>query len=204
MSLLKKSNSRASSRRQIAIKGVDDGVLILPGNQYRVVLQASSINFELKSEEEQDALVEMYQSFLNSLSFPVQIVIRVREMDVDRYLEDYEARLANEKEAIYKEQIKGYAKFVKTLIKTNQILSRQFYIVIPYAAREKTSMELVKEQLALSANIVDKGLTKLGMRTRQLESVELLDLFYTFYSPKQAKLQPLTDQTMELLRKSYI
>lgn len=204
MSLLKKSNSKTSSRRQIAIKGVDDGVLILPGNEYRAVLQTSSINFELKSEEEKDAIVETYQSFLNSLSFPVQIIIRVREMDVDRYLEDYGARLKTEKDAVYKKQIKGYTKFVKELIKTNQILSRQFYIVIPYTAKDKTSIELVKEQLALSVNIVEKGLETLGMRTRRLESVEVLDLFYSFYNPKQAKLQPLTDQTMELLRKSYI
>lgn len=204
MSLLKKSNSKTSSRRQIAIKGVDDGVLILPGNEYRAVLQTSSINFELKSEEEKDAIVETYQSFLNSLSFPVQIIIRVREMDVDRYLEDYSARLKTEEDAVYKKQIKGYTKFVKELIKTNQILSRQFYIVIPYTAKDKASIELVKEQLALSVNIVEKGLETLGMRTRRLESVEVLDLFYSFYNPKQAKLQPLTDQTMELLRKSYI
>lgn len=204
MSILRKSNGKISSRQQIAIKGVRDGVLILPGNQYRLILQVSSINFELKSEDEQDAIVEMYQSFLNSLACPVQVVIRVREMDVDRYLADYRAKIAQEPDKFYRRQIAHYIDFVKTLIKSNKILARQFFIVIPYAAKEKQDFTTAKERLSLDANIVDKGLTKLGMNTRQLSNLEALDLFYSFYSPHQAKAQPLTEQTMQVLRKSYI
>lgn len=72
-----KSNKRASSRRQISIKGVKDGVLILPNNQFRIALEVSSLNFELKSEAEQDALIDTYESFLNSLPGPLQIIVRV-------------------------------------------------------------------------------------------------------------------------------
>ncbi len=204
MQLFAKSNSKASSRRQIAIKGVEDGVLMLPGNKYRAVLQVSSINFELKSEEEQDALIETYQNFLNSLACPVQILLRVREMDTDRYLEGYRERRNQEKEAIYKKQIEGYTKFVKSLIKSNKILSRQFYIVVPYSAERKVEFETVKEQLALDIGIIDRGLAKLGMQTRQLNSLEVLDLFYSFYGAERAKNQPLTDQTMEVLSKQYV
>jgi hypothetical protein len=75
VSLLKKSNSISSSRRQINISGVNDGVLILPSFKYRSILQVSSINFELKSEAEQDVVIDTYQSFLNSLAIPLQIVI---------------------------------------------------------------------------------------------------------------------------------
>jgi hypothetical protein len=204
MSLFKKSNSKASSRRQIAIKGVDDGVLLLPSGHYATILQVSSINLELKSEAEQDAIIEMYQSFLNSLACPIQVLVRIRELDVDKYLDDYRARLADEQEEVYKKQIEAYIKFVRELIKTNKILTRYFYIVVPYADNNKASMGLIKDQLALHVGIVEHGLEKLGMQSRQLTSLEALDMFYGFYNPDQAKLQPLTAQTMQMLTTQYV
>lgn len=203
MSILTKSKTKASSRRQIDIKGVQDGILLLPRNQYRAVLQISSINFELKSEAEQDALIDTYQSFLNSLATPLQIVVRIREMDMDKYLADFNARLKAEKEKIYRYQIENYTEFVKSLITTNKILSRHFYVIIPYTGKDN-DFDFVKEQLTLTADIVAKGLMRLGMQSRQLDSLEVLDLFYTFYSPAEAKRQPLSDQTLQLLTESYL
>lgn len=129
MSLFQKSNIRMSSRPQIAIKGVDEGILILPNRKYRIILEASSINFELKSEDEQDALIETYQAFLNALSFPLQILIRVREMDMDTYLSAFRQRVELETEEIYKQQALNYAEFVQGLITTNKILYKQFIFV---------------------------------------------------------------------------
>ena len=204
MSVLRKSNAKVSTRRQINIKSVKDGVLALPGNEYRAVLQASSINFELKSEAEQDALIDTYQSFLNSLDSSFQIIIRVREMDMDKYLEDFNKRLQNETEDIYCEQIANYSEFVGRLITSNKILARHFYIVLPYSAKDTNDFDLIKEHLALRADIVSKGLGRLGMRTRQLSSLEVLDLFYSFYNPAQAKIQPITEQTLQLLKEAYL
>lgn len=204
MSLLRKSNKRTSSRRQIAIKGVRDNILLLPGNQYRMILQVSSVNFELKSEEEQDALIETYQSFLNSLVSPLQMTIRVREMNMDKYLEEFRLRIDDEPHAVYKAQMQHYVEFVQSLVTTNKILARQFYIIIPYSSSSKQDFTVIQEQLKLSADIVAKGLAKLGVRSRQLTSLEILDLFYSFYSPESTKRQPLTDQTMQLLKEAYI
>lgn len=204
MFALRKSNSKVSSRRQIAIKGVRDGVLILPNDQYRVILEASSINFELKSEDEQDAIIETYQSFLNSLACPVQIVVRIRELDMQKYLDSFKSAQAKEKQKIYRDQIKNYAQFVQGLITTNKILTRDFYVVVPHADKDKAGFDAVKEQLALSADIISKGLARLGVQTRQLSSLEVLDLFYSFYNPAAAKRQPITEQTMHLLSKSYM
>jgi|SRR3989344_476068 len=204
MSLLRKSNKRMSSRRQVTIKGVRDNILLLPGNNYRMVLQVSSVNFELKSEEEQDALIETYQSFLNSLVSPLQMTIRVREMNMDKYLDEFRLRIQDEPEEIYKQQMQNYIEFVQSLITTNKILARQFYVVIPYSSDGKQDFTVVQEQLKLSADIVAKGLSKLGVRSRQLTSLEILDLFYSFYSPESAKRQPLTDQTMQLLKEAFI
>ena len=203
MSVLHKSNRKVSSRRQIDIKGVRDGVLLLPNDQYRVALHVSSVNFELKSEAEQNALIETYQSFLNSLACPLQIIVRIRELDMDKYLDDFNAGLATEKEEIYKTQIVNYTEFVQSLITTNKILARAFYVVVPFVGREQ-DFELIREQLALNTDIVAKGLARLGMQSRQLTSLEMLDLFYSFYNPGQAKRQPITKQTLELLNRSYI
>ena len=204
MSVSMKSNKKASSRRQINIKGVQDGVLLLPGNQYRVVLEASAINFELMSDDEQDAIIETYQGFLNSLATPVQILTRIREMDMQKYLDGFRAKLEDEHEEVYRTQIENYTDFVEGLINTNKILARHFYIVVPFTDKDKVGFEAIREQLALNSDIVSKGLRRMGIRTRQLDSLEVLDLFYSFYNPGQAKRQPLTDQTLQLLKTSYL
>lgn len=200
---LRKSNSKLSSRRQIAIKGARDGILLLPGNNYRLVLAISSVNFELKSEAEQDALIDTYKSFLNGLGCDIQILVRIREMDMDKYIAEFDASITQEKQKVYKEQLKNYTKFVKSLINANKILSRQFYVVIPNMVRD-SDFETAHEELNLNADIVAKGLSRMGMQSRTLSSLEVLDLFYSFYNPGQAKRQPITKQTMDLLSRSYL
>ncbi len=203
MSLLKKSNKQVSSRAQIAIEGVRDGVLLLPRYRYAQILQVSSINFELMSEEEQDALIDTYQSFLNSLNITFQILVRVREMDMDRYLESFRSKTANEKQSIYKDQANNYISFVNDLVKSNKILSRTFYIVLSYESKEK-DFDVIRSGLKLSTNMVAKGLGRMGMQVKSLNSIESLEMFYSFYSPTQAKLQPLTNQTVKLLEGAVI
>jgi type IV secretory pathway VirB4 component len=198
VSLLKKSNKRSSSRSQIAIEGVRDGILLLPKGRYARILQVSSINFELMSEEEQDALIDTYQSFLNSLNIPFQILVRVREMDMDRYLDSFRSKTANEKKAIYRSQATNYVAFVQSLVKTNKILSRTFYVVIPIDSKDK-DFDVVRSSLKLNVDMVAKGLGRLGMQVKPLNSLESLDMFYSFYSPMQAKRQPLAAQTIKLL-----
>jgi hypothetical protein len=178
--------------------------MTLPGNKHRLVLRVSPVNFELKSEDEQDALIETYQSVLNSLVCPVQILICIREMDLDKYIEDFHARLQNETEDIYRKQITNYAEFVSKLVAKNKILSRQFYVVLPYGSKDSTDFDIAREQLNLSADILNKGLARLGMRTEKLTSLELLDFFYSFYNPAYVKTQPITKQTLKLLEKAYV
>ena len=203
MSILQKNHKKASARQQINIQGVKDGILMLPHNQYRAVLAVSSVNFELKSEDEQDALIDTYESFLDSLPCPLQIIVRVRELDMDKYLTDLQERLAHEPEEIYQTQIRNYTAFVQRLVANNKILSRHFYVVLPYTASDG-DFEAAKERLALNADMVSKGLSRLGVQSRQLSSLEALDLFHSFYNPAQAKRQPLSRQVAELLNSSYI
>ncbi len=181
-----------------------DGILMLPNNEYRAILQVSSLNFELRSEDEQDAIIETYESFLNSVGSSLQILVRTREIDMDKYLEDLQERLDGETVPIYRTQLQNYDEFIRSLITDNKILTRHFYIIVPYKISGKTDFDLIAEQIKIKLDIIAKGMSRLGMHTDQLNSLEVLDLFYSFYSPTQAKLQPLTEQALQIIHTALI
>jgi len=203
--LLHKSGS-ASSRQQIQIKEVVDNILVLPNNEYRQILETSSVNFELKSEEEQDVIIDSFQNFLNSLPCEIQILVRVREVDIDRYVEDIGRTKDKETIPAYKKQIEGYCSFVKKLVSGNKILSRRFYIVIPYKHTERhQDMKLIKEHLNLEKDIIIKGLERMQMKARSVTGLEILNLFYGFYNPESLKTQAITRETVEaILKNNYV
>ncbi len=204
MFVLQKSGRKTSARKQIDIEGVKDSVLILPGGHYRSILNVSPVNFELKSEDEQDAIIDTYESFLNSIGCPLQILVRTREIDMKQYVADLAVKKNNEKEAVYRDQLNSYSEFIQGLVDTNKILTRHFYVIVPYTSSGKLDFAGVKEQLSLKVDIVRKGLARLGMSSRELHDLEILDLFYSFYSPEQAKIQPLSSQALALLNTEYI
>jgi hypothetical protein len=200
MYLFGKSNKLGSARAQVDIKEVKNGVLVLSGNRYRMILKTSSLNFELQSEEEQDVIVDTFQSFLNSLNSPIQILIKVRELDIDRYIEEFRQKRQHEQKKIFKDQLENYCSFIKKLVSGNKILSRRFYLVIPFDSKSKIDFSVAFEQLKLEQEIISKGLEKLGMTSKPLTTLEVLDLFYNFYRPDQVKSQPLIK---EILRSGY-
>ncbi len=205
MSIFSKSK-KSSSRQQIQIKEVVDNILVLPGNEYRQILETSSVNFELKSEDEQDVIIDSFQNFLNSLPCEIQILVRVREVDIDRYVEDIGKTKDKETIPAYKKQIEGYCSFVKKLVSGNKILSRRFYIVIPYKHTERhQDMKLIKEHLNLEKDIIIKGLERMQMKARSITGLEILNLFYGFYNPESLKTQAITRETVEaLLKNNYV
>jgi hypothetical protein len=150
---LNKNKNKVSSRKQIQLKEVKDGVMILPGKRYRMILETSSVNFELKSDEEQDVLLDNFQNFLNSLPCPLQILIRVREIDVEGYLEQITKSKLTEKEAIYKEQIDNYTNFIREVVSGNKILTRKFYIIIPYTHTERKKIFHLLKNIYISNGI---------------------------------------------------
>lgn len=171
-----------------------------------MILETSSVNFELKSDEEQDVLLDSFQNFLNSLPCPLQILIRVREIDVDGYLEQITKSKESEKETIYKEQIDNYTNFIRQVVSGNKILTRKFYIIIPYTHTEgKKDFSTIKEHLYLQRDLVLRGLDKIGMRAKSLDTLEVLNQFYSFYNSRQSKTQELTKQSLsKLLEDSYV
>ncbi len=206
MWLLKKSLNKISSRNQIAIKEVRDGILVLPNNKHRLIIETSSVNFELKSEVEQDVLIDSFQTFLNSLPSQLQILIRIREVDIDQYVDSIEILKQTENNPKYLEQIDDYTQFIRQLVSGNKILSRKFYIVLPYKPNNnKNAFDLAKTQLTLTQDMVIKALEKLGMKARTLSSLEVLNLFYSFYNKDQIKTQELNQTIMKsLLQHNYV
>ncbi len=189
-----------SSRQQIQIKKIFDNVLVLPNQEYRMILETSSINFELKSEEEQDVMIDSFQNFLNALPCQIQILVRVREIDIDKYAEDVVRSKDKEKDPIYRKQIEGYSAFVKKLVSGNSILSRRFYIILPYHHPDRhEDWKVIKEHLNLNRDIVVKGLERMQMKAKTLSSIEIINLFYSFYNPESVKTQAITKEALSAL-----
>lgn len=189
-----------SSRGQIQVKKIVDHILVLPNQEYRLILETSSINFELKSEEEQDVMIDSFQNFLNALPCQIQILVRVREIDIDKYAEDIARSKDKEKETVYKRQIESYSAFVKKLVSGNSILSRRFYIILPYHHPDKhEDWNMIKEHLNLNRDIVIKGLERMQMKAKTLSSLEVINLFYTFYNPESVKTQAISKETLSAL-----
>jgi hypothetical protein len=188
-----------SSRIQIGIQGIKDDLLLLPHNTYCLVMQTSSINFELQSDAEKDITISNFQQFLNSLSIPLQIIVRTRKLDVDQYMRGLEKTPQKRKVSpLMRSQKQNYQKFLASLITNNQILSRSFYLVISLSD-VKSNIPETKEKLLFHGSIIQKELGKMGIKVTNLNNKEILQIFYTFYNPGKVKQQPIQQEYMTQL-----
>ncbi len=194
----------------VPIKEVRDGVVVLKDGSMRMILMASSINFALKSEEEQAAILIQFQDFLNSLEFSVQIFIQSRRLDIRPYLSLLKDRLKVQLSDLMRIQIEEYIDFVKSFTETADIMTKTFFIVIPYTRTTLTStsssslfgklfsnkktntskeeqeterFEEVRSQLEQRANVIKQGLARTGVRAVPLETEEVIELYYKLLNP---------------------
>lgn len=204
---------RATTQEHLDIEDIKDDLVLLKGGQVALVLQTTAINFDLLSEKEQDAMIAAYSGLLNSLSFPVQIAIRSKRMDISSYLEKLAALEREQGNEHLKERIKKYQEFVKNLISKNEVLDKRFYIVLRYgevtfapptsfwdkflgrktkpSAPSPKIFERAKTQLAPRRDHLLGQLEKIGVRGRQLTTSELTELFYDIYNPALAPRERL-------------
>lgn len=205
-----------STQQHIDIAGIKDGIVILKSGGYRMILSASTVNFALKSEEEQNSLIFQYQSFLNSLHFPIEILMQSRKLDLTPYL----GKVTKIKEGISNEllrlQTEDYIDFVKQLINVANIMKKNFYIVIPYDPLSLGSGSIIdklfkrgpvvselrvpeaefnkgKNELVERANNIASGLGGMGIRCVQLNTEEIIELFYRLYNPEIASKEQISD-----------
>ncbi len=191
----------------VAIKEIRNGVVILKDNSLRGVIMASSINFSLKSVEEQESILYQFQNFLNSLEFPIQIFIESRKLDIRPYLAFMEDRYNAQTNELMKIQTREYIEFIKTFTEGSNIMSKNFFVVIPYSpslaksskgalsglfnkkdakvvsAATETAFEENRSQLEQRISIVEQGLSRTGIRVVPLGTEELVELFYKIFNP---------------------
>jgi len=195
---------RASTQEHLPIEDIQNNLVILKDGSCAMVLKVSSLNFDLLSEKEQDAIMNAYGALLNSLSFPIQIVIRSQKKDISSYLEILKTQEEKTKtNPLLKNLISSYQKFVAEMVKKNNVLDKKFYVVIPFSSLELgvtstlTSMIkprknlpyskediLQKAQLSLNPkrDHLIKLFSRIGLSAKQLETKELISLFYEIYN----------------------
>lgn len=195
---------RASTQEQLPIEEITEDLVILKDGSCAMVLFVSAVNFDLLSEREQDAIIYAYGALLNSLTFPVQILIRSQKKDISSYLELLAIQEAKKKNTpLVSELIVAYRKFVAEMVKKNNVLDKKFYIIIPFSALElgaaQTLTSLVKKSKGLPFGkdyILQKAkisllpkkdhLTRLfnrvGLITKQLVTKDLIRLYYEIYN----------------------
>jgi len=197
----------------VPVSKIQDGVLILKDGSMRMILMASSINFALKSEDEQAATLLQFQSFLNSLEFSTQIFIQSRRLDIRPYLALLRERLKAQLSDLMRIQIEEYIDFIKNFTDEAHIMTKTFFIVIPYtrtgihtqksspfsmlfpgkkdaSAKKQQEMEAfeeIKSQLEQRANVIRTGLARTGVRATPLGTEEVTELYYKFFNPGEAE-----------------
>lgn len=137
----KKQLTDASTQRYLPFSQIKDNVMMMKDNSARVVMQCSTINFLLKNSDEQDAIIMSFQRFLNSLDFPIQILVRSQKLDIDTYLSRLNAKAVAQKNPLLQNQTYEYIEYLKKLIEVAQIMKKEFYIIIPFDTDDNKSVK---------------------------------------------------------------
>ncbi|OGY78465.1 MAG: hypothetical protein A3B74_02095 [Candidatus Kerfeldbacteria bacterium RIFCSPHIGHO2_02_FULL_42_14] len=206
-----------SVQKYIDIYEIKDDVVVLKDGSMRGVLLVSSINFALKSEEEQSAIIQSYVQFLNSLNFPLQIVIQSRRLNIEAYLERLKNIEREQTNELLRIQTADYRKFVGELVEIADIMSKHFYVAIPYSPYHKgekkgffsrfgevfspatvitlqrQKFEKYKQELERRVSLVSDGLASMGLTSVMLDTQSLIELYYNTYNPTMYEHQRLTD-----------
>lgn len=130
-----------STQRHLPFSQLRENVILMKDSSARVVMRCSTINFLLKSTEEQDAIIMSFQRFLNALDFPVQIMVRSSKLDIDGYLEKLKAKAVNQKNELLQNQTYEYIEYLKKLVEVAQIMRKDFYVVVPFDQEENRSVK---------------------------------------------------------------
>lgn len=200
------TDSQASTQQFVDVEEVRDGVIVLKNGAIRSVLLVSSLNFDLKSAEEQDAIILQYQNFLNSLDFPIQVIISSRRFDIRPYMEILKDKENHQKNDLLRLQISEYQNFIKNLADVSNIMSKFFYIVVPFSPVEdkekglfkslttlinpssvisehREFFETYKNQLWQRVDHISFSLSQTGLKIMPLNTEELIELLYNSYNP---------------------
>lgn len=203
----------------VPIKEIRNGVVILKDGSMRALVMASSVNFALKSNEEQQGILFQFQNFLNSLNFSIEFFIQSRRLDIRPYLSLLESRYKEQTSELLKIQTREYIGFVKSFTDTTNVMTKTFYVVVPYSPpivfakdnkfenilkgqketkederrSDKERFEEARTQLEQRISVVEQGLVRCGVRVAQLGTEELIEVFYKLFNPGDVN-KPIINQ----------
>jgi type IV secretory pathway VirB4 component len=209
-----KKKSIVSTQEHMFISEIKQDTVVLKDGTLRAVLMVSSINFALKNEDEQNAIVSAYVSFLNSLDHPLQIVVQSRKLQIKPYLDRLLEKEHNQENELLRTQIADYRSFVSQLVELGEIMSKQFYVVVPYdPLSNKTKSfwnrasdvinpgrtiklkgeKFIQRKADLDSRVrqIEGGLTSIGLTVVQLNTQSLIELYFSTYNTDIALTQEL-------------
>jgi type IV secretory pathway VirB4 component len=211
----KKSNN-VSTQQYLDILEIKDDTVIMRDGTIRAVLEVSSINFALKSEDEQNAIINSYVNFLNNISTPIQIVVQSRDLNIDNYIEYLKTKEKEQTNRLLKIQTGEYIEYIKELVSIGKIMNKKFFVVVPYSPltdkhkgffsqlsevfKPATILKLkeakflkYKDNLMRRVDSVFSALLSVGVDVKMLNTQQLIELYYSTYNPETVKNQTLTD-----------
>ncbi len=212
----------ASTQKHLLVSQIRDSMVVMRDGTLRTVLVVSSVNFALKSQQEQDALIYQFQNFLNSLEHPLQIMVQSRQLDLNTYLNSLTEMAQDQNNELLRFQMVDYIDFVTRLITLANIMDKRFFVVVPHdtvvigkglfsslLGGRKTTPKFTleqfarfKEEMTERVNVIVSGLGSMGLRAVQLNTQELVELYYSIYNPEEATTERLVD--VEDLRSGII
>lgn len=196
---------RGSTQQFLAIEDIKDGLVLLKDGSCCLVIKTTAVNFGLLSSEEQDAIIYAYAAFLNSLSFPIQVLITSQRMDISSYLDKLAKLEKAQPSGKIRSQIRKYYQFILSIVKENKVLEKNFYLVIPFSCLElgaksafsfwpqkKKGLPFSKDYIFNRAKTalypkrdhILRQLGRMGLKGEQLSSQKLVELFYELFNPQ--------------------
>lgn len=212
-------NRRPSTRQYLPIAEIRNDTVIMKDGTLRSVLLVSSLNFALKSADEQQAIISGYMSFLNSLNWPIQIVVQSRKFNVDDYLNRLSQAEREQTNELLKTQIRDYRKFINDLVEVGDIMTKKFYVVVPYnplsdkqqgfwtrlvdlftpssfIRLKEDRFNQRREELTNRVRHIMSGLSSIGLAAQILPTQALIELYYNSYNPELADSEKIVDVDM--------
>ena len=185
----------------LEIDQIKEGIIVLKNRALRGVLMVSSLNFALKSNEEQKATIYQFQNFLNSLDFSCQIIVQTRKVNITGYLDKLKEMEIKQKNELLKRQTTDYINFISSLVASGVILSKNFFVVVPFTSIEipgikssqqepflgEEKFQRIKSQLWQRMEFISLGLKRCGLQSTSLDTTELIELFWSLYHQEQAE-----------------
>lgn len=198
---------KKTTQELLEIDQIREGVILLKNKALRGVLMVSSLNFALKSEDEQNATIYQFQSFLNSLDFPCQIIVQSRRLNITGYIEKLKDLEKGQENELLKIQTTSYREFIESIIKEGVIMTKTFFIVIPFTLLEaqgapssafvkkpgvsaltENEFQRCRTQLWQRMEFLAMGLRRCGLQAIPLTTLELIELFWGLYHPQEAEV----------------